>query len=743
MAVIQHWLRQKLRPACEGVSRAGVRLAVSLTLLSAMSGSAWASDPIPHPEFDWDLPQTESATHVVDSFLDEPDGDLADDVCSTSSGDCTLRAAIEQANARDQGDTVLLPASGGVYTLTLGSSLVVTTPLTIRTAQPAAATIIDGNGNGPVLDVSAPAVTVSGVMIRNGQGGVVNQDASQLTLINSTIADNTISGLLNGNGTLTLINSTVSGNSGGGITNLVTGTVNLVNTTIVSNTAVAGGGVSNTDGGTVVTRGSLIAGNSSSPLQPSPDCAGPIVSQGYNLLGNNTGCNFIPSGATDQVGTGASPLNPGLGPLRDNGGPSFTHALSEGSPAIDQGDPDGCRDQQGLPLETDQRGVARPQGVECDIGAFELPVVRFTSATFKEFETAGQATVKVALDENVPFPVTVSYSTTNGTALDGVHYLAVTGTLTLTSGSQQATFTVPVLHRQRFDTDYSLHLHLAGPNGAAIGPPPPPVRAPLGGDTQATLIVRNAEPPPTVQFITSTFSIVRAGPQPLIPTVVTTTLNTASDITATVVYSTTGGTAQPGADYVPVTGALVFPPGVLTATFPVTLTNPFAFQGDETIGLILNGPPVSATLGAPTNALINIIDKNPRVLFMPFVTRDFLFCFKGPSESEPNDTPPQANGTLCPDRLFTGTNRGVDDRDYYYFYRRTTGPITVNVLNLALGAQVQVFYQTVSVNTRIGFAGAPPFEIQLNNQPSGTYYVLVFTPLGYSGGPYTLQVLAP
>ena len=732
MAVASRWLRS--------VSRAGLRLGLSFALLCSLSGISWASDSPPPAEVDWDLPQTGSTTFIVDSVLDEPDADTGDSSCvAMPSGDCTLRAAIEQANARNLGDRVVLPSSGGVYTLTLGASLVISTSLTLESQDNAAATIIDGNGSGPVFDVSALNVKISGVMIRNGQGGIVNQDASQLTLLNSTIASNTISGLLNGNGTVTLVNSTVSGNSGGGVTNVVTGTVNLVNTTIVSNTAVVGGGVTNKDGGTVVARGSLIAGNSSSPLNPSPDCAGPIVSQGYNLLGNTTGCNFTPFLMTDQVGTGDAPINPQLEPLQDNGGPTFTHALRADSPAVDRGNPVTCSD---LP-DKDQRGVSRSQGVACDIGAFELPVVRFIRSTFEERETEGEVKIKVALDENVPFPVTVAYSTTNGTALDGVHYQAVSGTLTFPADILQVTFPITVIHRPLYDTNYFLHLHLSDPSGAAIGPPPPPARAPLGGDTTAVLIVENAEPPPTIQFITDTFSIVRAGTQPLIPITITATLNTASDITATVIYSTSGGTAQPGADYVPVTGTLEFPPSAVTASFPVTLKNPFVFQGDETIGLLLNDEPVSATLGAPANALINIIDKNPHVLYMPFVTRDFLHCFKGPAESEPNDTPPQANGALCPERAFTGTNRGADDRDYYYFSTRTAGPITVNVSNLALGAQVQVFYQIVSVNTRVGFAGAPPFLIQLNHQPSGVYYVLVFTPLGYSGGAYTLQVTAP
>ena len=67
---------------------------------------------------------------------------------------------------------------------------------------------------------------------------------------------------------------------------------------------------------------------------------------------------------TDLVNT-----NPSLGPLQDNGGPTFTHALLEGSPAIDAG---SCTDVDGNTVHTDQRGMPRPQGANCDIGAFEL-----------------------------------------------------------------------------------------------------------------------------------------------------------------------------------------------------------------------------------------------------------------------------------------------------------------------------------------------------------------------------------
>jgi hypothetical protein len=102
-----------------------------------------------------------------------------------------------------------------------------------------------------------------------------------------------------------------------------------------------------------------------------PDVSGSFTSQGHNLIGITNGGSGFP-GTGDLVGSSASPLDPKVGPLADNGGPTFTVALLPGSPAIEAGT--GI----GVP-PTDQRGVSRPQGPQTDIGAFEyqytMPVI--------------------------------------------------------------------------------------------------------------------------------------------------------------------------------------------------------------------------------------------------------------------------------------------------------------------------------------------------------------------------------
>ena len=158
---------------------------------------------------------------------------------------------------------------------------------------------------------------------------------------------------------LALINTTVSGNTageGGGIHSIRP--LTLANSTITMNEAVRGGGVYSVDG-VVDLVNTVIAGNTASN---GPDCSGELTSLGHNLVGNAIGCDFG-AASGDQVGFQFG-IDPKLSPLQDNGGPTFTHALLDGSPAIDAGDNASCP-------STDQRSVARPQGAACDIGAYE------------------------------------------------------------------------------------------------------------------------------------------------------------------------------------------------------------------------------------------------------------------------------------------------------------------------------------------------------------------------------------
>ena len=191
-----------------------------------------------------------------------------------------------------------------------------------------------------------------------------------------------------------ITNSTFSGNQapeGGAIdTALVTdfdaagrsvqwsGEINLHNTTVAFNRSTQGSaGILDSGSGIELTiENSLIANNDGDNCtNVSSD-----VSKGHNLSDDGF-CSFTKAG--DQVKVDAK-----LGPLQDNGGPTFTHALLEGSPAINAGDAAAC-------LATDQRGVPRPQGPRCDIGAFEAEVTTpylFVTPALLEFYAVAGAT---------------------------------------------------------------------------------------------------------------------------------------------------------------------------------------------------------------------------------------------------------------------------------------------------------------------------------------------------------------
>ncbi len=114
-------------------------------------------------------------------------------------------------------------------------------------------------------------------------------------------------------------------------------------------------------------RNSLIAGNKAGQ---GPDIMGMLTSQGYNLIQNTEDTTFAPNQqhGTDLLRVALTTL--GIDPLlRDNDGSTQTHALLPGSAAIDRIPPNDCHIKD---ISTDQRGVGRPQGVACDIGAYEL-----------------------------------------------------------------------------------------------------------------------------------------------------------------------------------------------------------------------------------------------------------------------------------------------------------------------------------------------------------------------------------
>jgi hypothetical protein len=212
--------------------------------------------------------------------------------------------------------------------------------------------------------------TSAGLPGNAAAGGMENLGGAA-TLVNCTVSGNIVHGVVLGSGSgFGWGGGIVSGPVGNGSASLV-----LVSCTVAGNFSDGsnGGIASDANGTPCCVTNSLIAGNTAGSA---PDVGGGFTSGGYNFIGNPSGSGsaFVNGVNNDQVGTGESPLNPLLSPLGDFGGGTPTHALSSGSPAIDQGKSFG--------LATDQRGAPRPfdfasiteasDGDGSDIGAFEL-----------------------------------------------------------------------------------------------------------------------------------------------------------------------------------------------------------------------------------------------------------------------------------------------------------------------------------------------------------------------------------
>jgi predicted outer membrane repeat protein len=219
-----------------------------------------------------------------------------------------------------------------------------------------------------VRAASGATLTLRNLTVANGfttvfGAGMYVEAGATVTLDHVTVSGNTVvnpsavsgdgGGVITGAGsTLTVVNSTFSGNSANGYGGAVfgTGTVTIISSTITGNTGGDGGGIVAGSGANLLVRNSILAKNTGGNC----DFAGGIST----LAGKN-----VVDVAGDCTGPSVILADPMLGPLAANGGPTRTHALLTGSPAIDAAIECG--------VTTDQRYVDRPQGTGCDVGAFE------------------------------------------------------------------------------------------------------------------------------------------------------------------------------------------------------------------------------------------------------------------------------------------------------------------------------------------------------------------------------------
>jgi hypothetical protein len=366
--------------------------------------------------------------------------------------------------------------------------------------------------NGVTATISG--LTISGGHTNAGGGGIHNLGV--MTLTDCTISDDSAltGGGIENTGAMTLVGCTVSqvaGKYGGGVTNYIGGTavimactitkntadnqgggistygpLKLINSTVVGNTAASAGGiyVDSETGSTTVTNctvtgnretgaggggihafgpttlyNTIVCGNfgGTAPSTTPNDIAGSVnKSASFNNLIGTGGSGGLANGSNGNL---VAIVNPGLGTLSDNGGPTQTVPLLAGSPAIDVGDNAKALDASGKPLTTDQRGPGFPrvQGARVDIGAFEAaptptPTINWLNPADIVYGTALDstqldATASVTVDgSTVIVPGTFTYSPAAGTLLNAGNdqTLKVTFTPTDTTDYTGATATVNI-----------------------------------------------------------------------------------------------------------------------------------------------------------------------------------------------------------------------------------------------------------------------------------------------------------
>ena len=298
-----------------------------------------------------------AAIHTVRNTDDSGSGSLRQAIKDASNGDSIVFGSevhgdIELKDTLDVDTDVSIKGPGaGVLTLRGNEDELMTVDGAVTISN---LTIAGGSEAAVVLKHGR--VTVLDCVVRDSSGDGIANKGARLTLVRSLVAANRGIGIANASGTTTCVNSTIAGNGGSGLA-VKEGSASAASCTIARN-----GGIGlDAGGGEASVQNTVIAANAGG-------CNGSASSKGYNLT-DDARCGFGQTGdsTTDD---------PRLGELASNGGATQTIALTGGSPAIDAGDPGGCADPaSGGMLTSDQRGVRRPAGGRCDIGAFEVQTV--------------------------------------------------------------------------------------------------------------------------------------------------------------------------------------------------------------------------------------------------------------------------------------------------------------------------------------------------------------------------------
>lgn len=536
-----------------------------LAAILATSLTMWNLGPVP---------VARAAIFTVNSTADASDNNLGDGVCLTATlTDCTLRAAIEEANALAGADTIQVP--GGTYVLT-GGTLPVTSTIQIAPTSASAAVTISGGGQAaPVFSLGTGAnlqlsqLTVTGATV----APAIDVTDGTLILTTSTLTGNTGGALrLNGATAVATISETTIANNSGGAASVdlavANATATLTRVTIAGNSggSVVGGLRVETDAVANLS-GSIVANNTGGGA----DCIGAVTAGGLNII-ETPGCTV----------TGTTPLevDPVLGGLAPNGGPTQTQLPGTTSPALNAG---------GACSSTDQRGVTRPRGGACDLGAVELPAVSFAASTFAATDGGGVVTLSATLDGAVPFATSSTFALANGTALAATDYSGTGGSFNFAANTTTDSEDVTILRNTAVTGTRSFSATLT-PTAAIT-------------TTPASTTVNIADIDRTVTFASTTASVAETAGT--VSAVIQ--LNAAAAQATTVLVSTNPGTALAGREYGPITNTVVtIPQGEITNTVTVNVLDNAWHNASKDFTLTLADGGDFGRVGAPSTATVTI-----------------------------------------------------------------------------------------------------------------------------------------
>lgn len=579
---------------------------------------------------------------------------------------------------------------GGIFLYNSAANVTISDSTISGNQAPTAA----GNGGGVFFYRSSAGVTVavqrstiSGNSVGRAGGGIFFYKGSGILRIeDATIANNT------------------AGTSGGGIFDrgpfAGTAQLQIEESTITGNTAATSGGNLSVTVVPTTIRNTVIA-NGTSPSGPDAATGATNVTMNYSLLENVSGATF--AGANNLTG-----VDPNLGPLQDNGGPTFTERPNSGSPLIDAGDPAFVP-----PPATDQRGLARVFNGRIDIGSLEQgaqSAFSLGAAGTTVSEGAGSVTITVNRSSGEG-TASVTYSTANGSAQAGSDYTATSGTLTFAAGDfASKTVIVPILQDSTAEPNETFTVTLSSPGNATLGAP-----------STESVTISDDDPTPALSIAGVSQAEGNSGSS-IFNFVVS--LSNPSAQTITVNYATSPGTALAGSDFTSTSGTLTFTPGTTVATIPVSVLGDTTSEANETFTVTLSAP-TNATIAAPSATGTIVNDDAPPSLSIGNVTQaegnsgttNFVFpvTLSAPSGQSTTVNYTTVSGTAAAGSDFTATSGTLT-----FPAGTTTQNITVPVLSDTVNEADEAFTVVLSAPTNATIASGTGTGTITNDDAAST-----------------------